>query len=80
MLNELGKEQAVNLGKNTPYKFDVLFTSDLTRAMTSAKLAFPEFKSISDSKLRECNYGDFDGKDKSLVKYTIEFILFSFIN
>lgn len=68
-LNDLGKEQAVNLGKNTPYKFDILFTSDLTRAKESAKLAFPDFKSISDSRLRECNYGDFDGKDKSLVKY-----------
>ncbi len=68
-LNDLGKEQAVNLGKNTPYKFDILFTSDLNRAVTSAKLAFPQLKSISDSRLRECNYGDFDGKDKSLVKY-----------
>ena len=68
-LNDLGKEQAVNLGKNTPYKFDILFTSDLTRAKESAKLAFPSFESISDSRLRECNYGDYDGKDKSLVKY-----------
>ena len=68
-LNDLGKEQAVNLGKNTPYKFDILFTSDLIRAKESAKLAFPDFKSISDSRLRECNYGDFDGKNKSLVKY-----------
>ena len=68
-LNDLGIEQAINLGKNTPYKFDVLFTSDLTRAMTSAKLAFPNFKSTFDSRLRECNYGDLDGKDKKLVNY-----------
>ena len=68
-LNDLGKEQAVNLGKNTPYKFDILFTSDLVRAEESAKLAFPEFNAISDERLRECNYGDFDGKDKSLVVY-----------
>ena len=26
-LNDLGREQAVNLGKNTPYHFDILFTS-----------------------------------------------------
>ena len=32
-LNELGKGQAINLGKNTPYKFDILFTSDLKRAI-----------------------------------------------
>ncbi|MBR2248805.1 MAG: histidine phosphatase family protein [Bacilli bacterium] len=68
-LNDLGKEQAVNLGKNTPYKFDVLFTSDLKRAMDTAKLAFPEFESIQDKRLRECNYGDYDGGDKNLVIY-----------
>ena len=68
-LNDLGKEQAINLGKNTPYTFDVLFTSDLERAKETAKLAFPELTSIPDSRLRECNYVDYDGKDKSLVKY-----------
>ena len=36
-LNDLGKEQAINLGKNTPYTFDVLFTSDLERAKETAK-------------------------------------------
>ena len=68
-LNDLGKEQAINLGKNTPYKFDVLFTSDLKRAIDSAKLAFPKFEAIIDNRLRECNYGDFDGGDKKLVVY-----------
>ena len=68
-LNELGIEQAVNLGKNTSLKFDVLFTSDLIRAIDSAKLAFPDFESIQDRRLRECNYGDFDGEDKKLVIY-----------
>lgn len=68
-LSDLGKEQAVNLGKNTPYSFDVLYTSDLNRAMESAKLAFPTFKAVSDSRLRECNYGDLDGKNKKLVVY-----------
>lgn len=68
-LNALGKEQAVNLGKNTPYKFDILFTSDLKRAMDSAVLAFPNFTAIQDERLRECNYGDYDGEDKRLVVY-----------
>ena len=68
-LNELGKEQAINLGKNNSYDFDVLFTSDLIRAMNSAKLAWPEFDSIQDDRLRECNYGDYDGGDKKLVVY-----------
>lgn len=68
-LNELGKEQAINLGKNTNYKFDVLFTSDLNRAINSAKLAWPNINSIQDARLRECNYGDYDGEDKKLVVY-----------
>ena len=68
-LNDLGKEQAINLGKNTDYKFDELFTSDLIRAIDSAKLAWPKINSIQDNRLRECNYGDYDGKDKNLVIY-----------
>ena len=72
MLNELGKEQAENLGKvirEKKIKFDVLITSDLQRAMDSSNIAFPEYKKITDNRLRECNYGDLDGKHKSLVIY-----------
>ena len=43
--------------------------SDLIRAINSAKLAFPNVKHIQDKRLRECNYGDLDGQDKSLVIY-----------
>lgn len=68
-LNELGIEQAINLGKNTNYIFDELFTSDLVRAVDSAKLAFPEYKAIADKRLRECNYGKLDGKFKKDVIY-----------
>ena len=72
MLNDLGREQAVNLGnvsKERGDKFDVIFTSDLQRAIDSSNLAFPDALKISDDRLRECNYGDLDGKHKSLVKY-----------
>lgn len=68
-LNELGKEQAKKLGENTNYQFDALFTSDLIRAMDSAKIAWPEYEKIVDERLRECNYGDYDGEDKKLVVY-----------
>ena len=48
-LNELGKEQALNLGKvNKDIKFDVIFTSDLIRAIDSANIAFPNVKKIKD--------------------------------
>ena len=72
MLNDLGKEQAKNLGntiRNKGIKFDVLITSDLQRAIESSNIAFPEYNKIVDNRLRECNYGDLDGKHKSLVIY-----------
>lgn len=69
-LNELGREQALNLGKvNKDIKFDVIFTSDLIRAIDSANIAFPNVKKIQDKRLRECNYGDLDGEDKNLIVY-----------
>ena len=69
-LNELGKEQALNLGKvNKDIKFDVIFTSDLIRAIDSANIAFPNVKKIQNKRLRECNYGDLDGEDKNLIVY-----------
>ena len=69
-LTELGKERAIKLGetrKNT--HLDIIFTSDLVRAIESANLAFPNLEHIQDERLRECNYGDLDGQDKSLVIY-----------
>ena len=69
-LTEIGKERAIKLGKirkNT--HFDVIFTSDLVRAIDSAKLAFPDVEHIQDARLRECNYGDLEGKDKKMIIY-----------
>lgn len=69
-LTEIGKKRAIELGKirkNT--YFDIIFTSDLERAIESAKLAFPNIKHIQDKRLRECNYGELEGKDKKVVVY-----------
>jgi len=68
-LSDKGKIQAENLGKTTIYEFDELFTSDLIRAVESSIIAWPDIKKIQDSRLRECNYGLLDGKDKSQVIY-----------
>lgn len=69
-LTEIGRERAIKLGETRKdTHFDVIFTSDLVRAIDSANLAFPNVKKIQDKRLRECNYGDLDGKDKSLVIY-----------
>lgn len=69
-LTDIGKERAIKLGEiRKDMYFDIIFTSDLVRAIDSANLAFPEVKKIQDKRLRECNYGDLDGKDKSLIIY-----------
>lgn len=69
-LNDLGREQALNLGKvNKDINFDVIFTSDLVRAIESANIAFPNVLKIQDKRLRECNYGNLDGEDKNLIVY-----------
>lgn len=69
-LTEIGRERAIKLGRiNKDKRFDVIFTSDLIRAIDSAKLAFPNIEHIQDKRLRECNYGELDGGDKSLIIY-----------
>lgn len=69
-LTDKGKERAIKLGEiRKDTHFDIIFTSDLIRAIDSANLAFPNVKKIQDRRLRECNYGDLDGEDKSLVVY-----------
>ena len=69
-LNDLGKEQAANLGRlNSNIKFDIIFTSDLVRAIDTANIAFPNVKKVQDERLRECNYGSLDGEDKKLIVY-----------
>lgn len=69
-LTELGREQAANLGReNSNIKFDVIFTSDLIRAIDSADIAFSNVFKVVDERLRECNYGDLDGMDKKLIIY-----------
>lgn len=72
MLNDLGREQALNLGnvvREKKIKFDMMFTSDLKRAVESSTIAFPEYEKITDNRLRECNYGYLDGESKNLVIY-----------
>lgn len=62
-LSELGIQQAKELGNQVAdKKFDVVFCSDLQRAVDSAELGFGDkYKIIQDERLRECNYGDMNG-------------------
>lgn len=70
-LSEKGIEQSLALKNQVNInEFDVVFCSDLKRAIDSAKYTFEALKQIiQDERLRECNYGDLNGKDSSLVKY-----------
>lgn len=63
-LSDNGREQAKKLGEQAVGKhFDVVFCSDLKRAIDTAELGFGDkYQIVQDERLRECNYGDLNGK------------------
>lgn len=69
-LSVLGIKQSVALKKQIKGKhFDAVFCSDLKRAVQSAKLMFKNQVLIFyDRRLRECNYGDYNGKPSLIVE------------
>lgn len=68
-LSPLGIEQSKELGERfKDIKLDLICCSDLKRAVDTVKIAFGDkIPVIIDKRLRELNYGDFDGKSKDLV-------------
>ncbi len=69
-LSELGVQQSIALKDQTrDQKFDVVFCSDLKRAVQSAKLAWEGiYPIIPDKRLRECNYGKLNGASSAIVE------------
>ena len=69
-LSDLGIKQSIDLKEQiVGKKFDVVFCSDLKRAVDSAKLTFEGVVPIiADKRLRECNYGDYNAKPSSIVE------------
>jgi broad specificity phosphatase PhoE len=69
-LSELGVQQSILLKDQTKdKKFDIVFCSDLKRASDSAKLTFEGIAPIiSDTRLRECNYGQLNAQSSSIVE------------
>lgn len=69
-LSELGKRQSIALKEQTKdKKFDVVFCSDLKRAYDSAKIAWEgQYEIVTDSRLRECNYGQLNGSSSDMVE------------
>lgn len=69
-LSDLGQMQAKELGKRRKDdQFDVIFCSDLQRSYRTAEIAFGrKFIIRQDSRLRECNYGDWNGDEKHVIE------------
>ena len=69
-LSEKGISQSKELPNQMGDKiFDIVFCSDLKRAVESAKIGFNgRFPIKQDKRLRECNYGDLNGKPSEIVE------------
>jgi probable phosphoglycerate mutase len=64
-LNEKGRKHAKVAGKYLKdYNIKTVYTSDLDRAVETAKLAFPGAKAVKDKRLRPWDVGVFTGKDR----------------
>jgi broad specificity phosphatase PhoE len=81
-LSEKGREQAEDLGNQAKDKhFDVVFCSDLQRAVDSAELGFGgTYQIIQDNRLRECNYGDENGRTHTFKDSMENFVDMPFPN
>ena len=69
-LSERGVKQSIDLKDQIKdKKFDVVFCSDLIRAVHSAELTFKGvIPIIPDARLRECNYGEYNAKPSEIVE------------
>ena len=64
-LSELGREQATALGRRLdPQRFDAVYSSDLTRSRQTCELALPKANMLLDKRLREINFGVYEGKSR----------------
>ena len=71
VLTEKGIKQSIDLKEQINLdEIDLVISSDLQRAIDSADYTFKGLKDIyHDERIRECNYGDLNGEDASLVVY-----------
>lgn len=81
-LSPLGRGQAKELGKLVAQKrFDIVFCSDLQRAIDSANIGFGDkYQIVQDARLRECNYGDLNGRPHTFKERMNDFINIPFPN
>lgn len=77
-LSNLGIQQSEELKKQTKNDhFDMVFCSDLKRAVNSANITWGDkYKIVQDERLRECNYGDLNGQSSEIVEAVQEKSIF----
>jgi alpha-ribazole phosphatase/probable phosphoglycerate mutase len=67
-LSELGRQQATALGRRLrSLRFDAVYSSDLTRSRQTCELALPKANTILDARLREINFGMYEGKSRDTL-------------
>lgn len=73
-LSQIGIQQTHTLKERiNDIVFDAVFTSDLQRAIDSATICFGDRLEIAqDARLRECNYGDWNGQPAIRFKDVME--------
>jgi alpha-ribazole phosphatase/probable phosphoglycerate mutase len=70
-LSALGVEQSEKLKELIEgVAFDIVYSSDLQRAVDSATITWggSTMPIVSDARLRECNYGTYNGMDSEIVE------------
>jgi broad specificity phosphatase PhoE len=69
-LSPLGVQKSIDLKEQTKdTHFDVVFCSDLKRAVHCAELTFKDtVPIIQDKRIRECNYGNYNAKPSEIVE------------
>ncbi len=76
-LSELGIRQSQELPLQNTTIFNAVFCSDLVRAIHSAEISFKhKFPIFIDGRLRECNYGNLNGKPSKIVEPLQEQMIF----
>ncbi|TDD45503.1 histidine phosphatase family protein [Kribbella antibiotica] len=70
-LSERGRREAVELGARRQ-GVDVVFSSDLRRAVQTVELADLAVPHLQDWRLRECNYGDLNGAPVDALNPRVE--------
>lgn len=76
-ISELGIKQSKELPLLNTTVFDTVFCSDLKRAVHSTEISFKDkYPIVIDRRLRECNYGDYNGKPSDIVEPLQEMMIY----